>query len=291
MPFSPHDFTHAPPFRCALSESLHHSHIDDLTGFVLENAAEWTVLKLAAIAQSDEAIPLLGGKLHHRKIGDVLSPTREPLHILNDLKRQLGSDYFSAQHQQEPVPPGGAMIKRHWVQRYSGAPPHGWCSFILQSWDTAAKGAPDSDYSVCTTWHQIDGALWYLIDVYRERIDYPTLKAKVVTHAEDWRADQVLIEEAGTAIALIQELQYCVAGITAIKPERDKEVRMSVASAVFEAGQVYLPTQASWLPDLEAELFAFPGSRHDDQIDSISQALNHPSTIAAWLRFGAAMEE
>jgi len=27
------------------------------------------------------------------------------------------------------------------------------------------------------------------------------------------------------------------------------------------------------LPDLEAELFSFPGSRHDDQCDSISQAL------------------
>ena len=66
---------------------------------------------------------------------------------------------------------------------------------------------------------------------------------------------------------------------------------MSVTSAVFEAGQVYLRTQAPWLPDLEAELFAFPGSRHDDQIDSISQALNHPSAIAAWIRFGAAMEE
>ncbi|PNE10564.1 MAG: hypothetical protein CR217_13610 [Beijerinckiaceae bacterium] len=31
--------------------------------------------------------------------------------------------------------------------------------------------------------------------------------------------------------------------------------------------------RASWLPDLEAELFVFPGSRHDDQCDSISQAL------------------
>ena len=27
------------------------------------------------------------------------------------------------------------------------------------------------------------------------------------------------------------------------------------------------------VPDLEAELFAFPGARHDDQCDSISQAL------------------
>src|SRR5271166_3228834 len=69
-------------------------HIDDLTGFVLENPDECTVLNLAAIAQSDETIPLLGGKLHRRKIGDVLSPTREPLHILNDLKRQLGIRLF-----------------------------------------------------------------------------------------------------------------------------------------------------------------------------------------------------
>ena len=266
-------------------------HIDDLTGFVLDNSAEWTVLNLAAIAQSDEAIPLLGGETHHRKIGDVLSPSREPLHILEGLKRQLGSDYFSAQYQQEPVPPGGAMIKRHWPRRYDGEPPLGRSSMILQSWDTASKGSPDNDYSVCTTWRLIDGTLWYLLDVYRERINYPTLKAKVEALAATWRADQVLVEDAGTAIALVQELQCVIPGITAVKPERDKEVRMSTASIRFEAGQVYLPTRAPWLADLEAELFSFPGSRYDDQINSISQAINHPSTIASWLRFGAAMDE
>ncbi len=266
-------------------------HIDDLTGFVLENSQDWTVLNLAAIAQGDEAIALLGGQYHRRKIGDPLSPSREPLHILEDLKRQHGSDYFSAQSQQEPVPPGGAMIKRHWPRRYDGEPPRGRSSMILQSWDTASKGSPDNDYSVCTTWHLVDGTVWYLVDVYRERINYPTLKATVEAHAAAWGADQVLVEDAGTAIALLQELQGVVSGITAIKPERDKEVRMSTASIRFEAGQVYLPTRAPWLADLEAELFSFPGSRHDDQIDSISQALNHPSNIATWLRFGAAMDE
>jgi phage terminase large subunit-like protein len=34
--------------------------------------------------------------------------------------------------------------------------------------------------------------------------------------------------------------------------------------------------RAAWLPELEAELFAFPGSRYDDQCDSISQVLNDP---------------
>ena len=60
---------------------------------------------------------------------------------------------------------------------------------------------------------------------------------------------------------------------------------MSLASATFEAGQVHLPAQASWLPELEAELFAFPGSSHDDQVDSISQAILHGNSgLAVWLK-------
>jgi phage terminase large subunit-like protein len=68
-------------------------------------------------------------------------------------------------------------------------------------------------------------------------------------------------------------LRSQIPGVIGVKPERDKISRMAVASAKFEAGQVYLPERAPWLPDLEAELFAFPGGRHDDQCDSISQAL------------------
>jgi phage terminase large subunit-like protein len=53
---------------------------------------------------------------------------------------------------------------------------------------------------------------------------------------------------------------------------------VAIASANFAAGQVYLPERAAWLPELEAELFSFPGSAFDDQIDSISQALNNGHT-------------
>jgi hypothetical protein len=38
------------------------------------------------------------------------------------------------------------------------------------------------------------------------------------------------------------------------------------------------------VPDLEAELFVFPGSRHDDQCDSISQALlDKNNSFMTWL--------
>jgi predicted phage terminase large subunit-like protein len=52
---------------------------------------------------------------------------------------------------------------------------------------------------------------------------------------------------------------------------------MSIQSNKFENGKVFLPIQARWLAELETELFSFPGSRHDDQIDSISQALANTS--------------
>jgi predicted phage terminase large subunit-like protein len=123
------------------------------------------------------------------------------------------------------------------------------------------SGGPDNDWSVCTTWLRTNDCQWYLLDLLRERIDYPTLKLRVEENAKRWQAEQVLVEEAGTAIALLEELRFRVQGLTGVKPDKDKVTGMSIASAIFESGQVLLPERASWLPVLEAEFFAFPGSQ------------------------------
>lgn len=248
-------------------------HVDDLTGFLLDQSDEWEVLSLPAIAYYDEAVPISADRFYPRKAGEALSPEREPLQVLEDLKLQIGGDAFSAQYQQSPAPPGGAMVKRHWVKRYSELPPPSERLFALQSWDTASKGGPDNDWSVCTTWTVTRKKQWYLTDVWRQRVDYPTLKANVRRLAEKYDAKRVLVEDTSAGTALVQELRSEVSGIVAVKPEGDKESRLAIASLKFEAGQVWLPERAPWLPDLETELFAFPGSRHDDQCDSISQAL------------------
>ncbi len=258
-------------------------HVDDLTGFLLEQSDEWEVLSLPAIAYNDEVISLWKGGKHHRKAGEALSE-REPLPVLEALKRQLGSDDFSAQYQQTPAPPGGAMVKRDWIKRYSDLPPASERLLTLQSWDTASKGGPGNDWSVCTTWFVCRTKEMYLADVWRQRVDYPALKASVKALARQWRASRILVEDAGAGISLVQELRREIYGIIAVRPEGDKESRMAVASAKIEAGQIFLPYRAPWLPDLEAELFAFPGSRHDDQCDSISQALlDKGFSLTKWL--------
>jgi predicted phage terminase large subunit-like protein len=248
-------------------------HMDDMTGFLTAQSDEWEILNLPAIAECDETVPCWEGTPYFRRSGEVLSPEREPLDVLEALKMQIGSDGFSAQYQQMPVPPGGAMIKRHWIVRYKDLPPPSERIMVLQSWDTANKGGPQNDWSVCTTWIVARKKRWYLINVWRGRVDYPALKSVVESQAKQWAARRILVEDAGSGTLLVQELRGRVSGIIAVRPEGDKASRMAVASAKFEAGQAFLPERAPWLADLEAELFAFPGSRHDDQCDSISQAL------------------
>jgi predicted phage terminase large subunit-like protein len=142
---------------------------------------------------------------------------------------------------------------------------------------TASKGGAENDFSVCTTWFISHTGRWYLFDVWRKRVDYPELKRAVRNLASQYAANRVLIEDAGAGTSLVQELLGEVDGIIGVKADDNKITRMSVASAKFESGLIYLPERASWLEDFEAELFKFPGSRYDDQCDSVSQALSDRS--------------
>src|SRR5215216_8093073 len=210
-------------------------HEDDLAGVLLRGSDEWTVLSLPAIAEQDEQIPIGNGRIHFRQAGDVLHPERESRDVLESLRAQLGAETFAAQYQQQPVTPGGAMIKRAWVRRYDQLPKSGP---IIQSWDVANKQGEENDYSVCTTWLIYENR-YYLIDVLRRRFDFPTLRTKVCEQAKLHKASQILIEDAGFGTALIQELKTAHFSVVGVKPEYDKKIRMAIQSAKFENGQVF----------------------------------------------------
>jgi predicted phage terminase large subunit-like protein len=264
-------------------------HTDDLVGHVMELSPEgWDVLNLPAIASQSETIPVGNGKAHNRKPGDLLHPKRETQMVLDSLRRDLGSDNFEAQYQQMPVPPGGLMFKRDWLKRYTQLPD---CldntHKIIQSWDTASKTGPTNDWSVCTTW-LVQQNLYYLLDVSRVKLDYPALRAQAVKLADQHKPSIILVEDAGVGTGLITDLQHNGCNVIPVTPKQSKEARASVQSAKVEGGRVLLPSNASWLSEFEAELLAFPGSRHDDQVDSMVQALQYeiPSPVRMFTRKG-----
>ena len=249
-------------------------HMDDLTGFVTAQSDEWTILNLPAIAPETERIRIGDEHWHWRREGDLLHPEREGKEELDGMRLALGADLFSAQYQQAPVPEGGAMIKRVWVRRYDVPPPRTYRTRIIQSWDTASKAGPENDWSVCTTWAK-DNGIYYLLDVDRGRHDFPTLRSRVLALWQQWKPTRLLIEDTGAGTGLIQDLRRDGCYAISVKPERDKVARMAIQTGKFEAGQVVLPMRSPWLATFETELFAFPGSKHDDQIDSVSQALGY----------------
>lgn len=250
-------------------------HQEDLAGFVLEHGG-WHELSLPAIAVVDQEVPVGPDELYYRTIGSILHPERESRETLERIKAEIGSLQFSAQYQQSPVPPEGNLIRRGWLKTYDTAPSRGSGVRIVQSWDIATTTDERNDWSVCTTW-AIKKKDFYLLDVWRSRVEFPALRRKVIDHAVSHQAQTVLIEKAGPGLQLVQDLRDdATPGFPrpiGRKPEGDKLVRMEAQTPRIEAGHVLLPKEAPWLAEFLEELLAFPRGRHDDQVDSLSQFL------------------
>jgi predicted phage terminase large subunit-like protein len=82
-----------------------------------------------------------------------------------------------------------------------------------------------------------------------------------------------VVENKGSGASLIQELRREGVRIQGITPTAGKVMRVNAQLAVLEQGAVHLPREAPWRAGFLAELAAFPNGRHDDQVDSLVQAL------------------
>ena len=133
----------------------------------------------------------------------------------------------------------------------------------------------DADWTVGTVWGLADGDI-YLLDVIRDKFEVPDLRANIEDVHRFNRLDTTIIEDAdfGRAIAqdLIRSSSHCRPQLH--KPYIDKLARMQGRSSMFETGKVLLPSTAPWLQNYKTELLGFPNQRHDDQVDSTSQALD-----------------
>ena len=110
---------------------------------------------------------------------------------------------------------------------------------------------------------------------YTHGVPDPTLVSP-----DTWTHDQALLDRPGN-----QEIQldlfYDYRTNVPLYPGWQEYFRkhqpatlvLFVQAAKFEAGLVHFSKNARYLPDLLAELLAFPNGKHDDQVDSISQAL------------------
>lgn len=253
-------------------------HEEDVAGYLMAQGG-WESLVLPAIAIEPETHQFaVGGKAMtvQRAQGEALHPQRESVNTLEQLRRDMGNLSFSAQYQQSPLPTEGNLVKRSWFGTYQATDLLG-IERVIQSWDLGSKTASSHDYSVCTSWGLKAGNI-YLLDVWRGKLEMPELCRKVIALSDVFKPERVLVEDKGSGTALLQALraQYFHKAIGYL-PKGDKLVRLGGVTPTIESGCVHLPQSAPWLDDYLHELCGFPGTKHDDQVDSTSQALH-------WLR-------
>lgn len=266
-------------------------HEDDLAGRILPKGYDgrsgmiecrdgkvWEILNIAA--QCERADDPLG-----RKIGDYLWPEWFDEGHWNIFKQQ--SRTWAALYQQRPRPDDGGVFKESWCRdRFNIIPAA--ATVCVHSWDTAQKPEQFNDPTAGTMWQFGPGAGrgYYLRDVYRDRVDYPTLRRKIIAYAERDKPHAILIEDKSSGQSLIQDLRNSTSlPIIAIEPEGNKLFRASEVSAMVESGLLHLPSpggivdhrgqkmETAWLADFEGEFFGFPLATNDDQVDSTTQFL------------------
>lgn len=239
-------------------------HEADLAGWLLKEHAEdgWETLNLPALAEDDEG---------WRKEGQPLWPKRFPLAALNQIRSAIGGAAWSALYQQRPAAAEGAIFRREWWRTYTDRPAK--FTKVILSLDTAFKTGTSNDYSAAVVLGTTSAG-FYVLDVWRARVEFPALKRKVMMLALRHSPTQILIEDKASGQSLVQELmKESMLPIKAIKVDKDKISRATSITPLIESGRVYLPAQATWLADFLDELSSFPAAPHDDQVDAFTQGL------------------
>lgn len=248
-------------------------HTDDLSGHLLAEEAsgdgdKWRVVNFPAIAECDEP---------NRKRGEALHPERYPLENLLKIKAAIGTRDWEALYQQHPTPEGGTIFKQDWLKFWVPKDlPQRYDSMVL-SWDMTFKEGDSSDFVVGQVWGK-HGGDYYLLDQVRGRWGFTDTLEQFKRLAERYPdATRKLIEDKANGPAVIDSLKHHISGIIPIEPDGSKVARAHAVTALFEAGNVYIPDVSlfPWVKEYITELTQFPSVAHDDQVDSTTQALRH----------------
>jgi predicted phage terminase large subunit-like protein len=258
-------------------ESLDHAALQEMVSKLQdiddnETKFHYKIINLPALAEDDNDI--LG-----RRRGDPLWEEVFNKNELENFRSKMLPASWNSLYQGTPIDIDGGMISKGWFKEYEALPKKEDVKRITLSVDTASKANERNDFTVIGVWFSDRHNNHYLADVFRDQPDFVKLQEQIAAMATRWKANAILVEDKGNGTSYIQQHQgkgSAPAPIIAIEVgQNSKEFRFDRVTPMIEAGQVFLPKAASWLPDLLKELVAFPNGKHDDQVDMVSQYLEH----------------
>ena len=250
-------------------------HIDDLIGrLIVEDSIDkgnkWTHIRIPAFAEEND---VLG-----REVGEVLWPERYDMAAMQAIKNSIGTYFWQALYQQDPIPSASGLFLASWLQLVDILPRRQDLRFV-RCWDFAAS-IDAGDYTVgALLCEDAKTNITYICNVIRCQISSSDLEVLVYTTAvNDGRETTIRLEqEPGSAGKMIVDhyarnilLGYIV---RADRPTGDKFIRAQPFYAAAENGLIRM-VRGPWNRTLTNEFELFPGGVYDDQVDAVSGAFN-----------------
>ena len=243
-------------------------HDHDMAGFLMDNGSgePWEVLSLPAI--KDDGTPLWPEK-----------------HSIQQLERMREADpeTFASQYMQSPMVASGNIFKREWFKFYDHHSMPTYFDKTFQSWDFTFKSSASSD-NVCGLYWGKRGPDFYLLDYVCGKMTFTeSVKAMMLMTEKHPEGIAKYVEAKANGEAVMDLLKAKINGIIGVNPKESKLARAHAVSPLFQAGNVYLPSDATWVYDYIDELTKFPNATHDDRVDATSQGLSQEMTnLSLW---------
>jgi len=294
------------PDSSAIIVIMQRLHEDDTSGVILSGDFGYEHLCLPMrFDPSRKCETSIGFEDPRTEEGELLFPERFPEWVVQRDETIMGPVATAGQMQQMPVPRGGSILKRDYWQLWEEEKYPAF-EFVLASADTAYTEKEENDPTGFTIWGVFrEGKYGYprvmLIWAWAkhcelhgkplERLQGETKKAYDVRNmkADAWgvvewiayscrryQVDKLLIEAKASGLTVAQEMQrlYREDGwsIQLVKPVGDKVARAHAVEPSFAAGLIYAP-DTEWAEKVISQAEVFPKGKHDDLVDSSTQAL------------------
>jgi predicted phage terminase large subunit-like protein len=246
-------------------------HDDDLAGRLLaQNAAEWNLLRLAALAEEDDPL--------RRAPGDPLWPDWEDECALLRRRDTIGERAWCALYQQSPRAIVGSLFKTEHIDLIDSAPT-GSDAMVVRAWDlaaTSATGGNDPDWTAGVKLMRDEPGRYIVLDVVRLRGTPHEVEAAITRTAQiDGMSVSIgLPEDPGQAGK--HQAAYLAGRLAGYRTDISRESGAKTTRAAPVASQVEARNvaivRAGWNHEFLEELRDFPFGRKDDQVDALSRA-------------------
>jgi predicted phage terminase large subunit-like protein len=238
----------------------HRMHQDDLSGRLLAQQAaggdKWEVVELKAVSPD----------------GAALWPEKFDSAALARIKANTTAQDWAALYLQEPTPESGTYFKDEWIFPYVGDNPPFMNIYGASDFAVTSDGG---DWTVHAVLGIDPQKRMYLLDLWRQQSSSKVWIEAYCDLVIKWKPAWWALEggqiSAGLGPFIIERSRERQAWTNIVKfpTKGDKAIRSQSMRGRMELMGLFVPAAAKWLPDLRAELIAFPQGAHDDVVDSL----------------------